>query len=675
MEKRLLFIIFLFLFLPTSISLAAPSFFDPVPADNAYIYGKSTDVFSINITESSLDTSSVKLHIRVDDPTSVWSAVIMNCVSYSSSTWYCNTTVSGLDSLVHDGNWILYFFDGNDTSGGYGNFSSESNPLRVRIDRSPPVLNMIVPGNYSSGRITITLQATDLYIGVNQSSVFYSFDNSTWLPTSGSDSTYTSSSTWDTTSYTNNQTVIIYQKAADLLSNLAYSYNNTTVENEPPTVIIVTPTSGQIENGAFSTTFNLSDYYSGVDIATLRLSNIAAQDLDCNGDIHNFSCSANFDSSYVSDGDLDFRITVEDNAENEGAGAINLVIDNLPPTITIISPSPSSTVRGVINITATVTDAGSGTSNSTFRWESSSVFGEWNNMSCSGSPRTRSCTATWNTRQVVDGTYRIRVSATDGTGKQNSESVQIGVVNTGLGPGGTTGTSSTSSTTSTTTTTTPTSGQQTGNLLTDSMNKIKEIFESGITGVGGYNILLPIIASVIVVIAMGVILVIKKNVIPKATGTTSLLTSFHTEDITESYKQRFDSIYDMTVDSFKISNLDELKDRIRVIIIRMKQIEKDTVLNKIINRHLSSIKDKKVLSEFKRYVQSRHSDIENLYRARVKQQSYIFDCLNDIMGSDDIKNARSKLTEIKKGLEEIKTISEKEVGIVSDMLNKLKSLK
>jgi hypothetical protein len=486
---KIILLVFSFLFFLGFLAQATPLLHDITPVNNSYSYGRDTDIFSTKITESDLNVSSAYLHIRVDDPTSLWSNISMssNCVS-SSSEWSCNTTVSGLSALLGDGNTLLYFFDAYANDGSYDSSGTADGPNRVKIDRRGPTINFTNPTNNSyvgNGNLTIKIKIEDSLSGVNSSSVGYSFDNSTWFSTSQDGSIFSSSQLWDITSYSNNQTVTIYAKAFDNLGNANYKYINVTVDNEVPRMIVLMPAANQILYDSAYFSFSAEDSYSGLDNTTATF-NIAgaSSKFVCNGTDYKLSCSFNFNTKNVSDGPYNVTFSIKDRANNLAQNSTPVIVDNNPPTLSITSPSNNAEVSGVVTLTASVTDAGTGVNNVSFRWESGSTTGNWSLLYCAGNLRSVSCSGYWNSTGFSDGIYTLRFSANDSLSRQTITGVTVRVKNAVQTSTSGSSTNNTVSGSETTSTTLTESGLVTTTTLSNSASgtsaitkKIVDIFE------------------------------------------------------------------------------------------------------------------------------------------------------------------------------------------------------
>ncbi|HEY8628684.1 MAG TPA: Ig-like domain-containing protein [Gaiellaceae bacterium] len=121
--------------------------------------------------------------------------------------------------------------------------------------------------------------------------------------------------------------------------------------------------------------------------------------------------SASFDTTTAAtpDGVYDLRTVATDGAGNSSPSPVVSArrIDNTPPSASI--SSPAANVRGVVSLTATVSDSGSGISTTAYQFSSD------------GGATWTSTPASWNTALTSDGIYQVRVVATDNAGNQATD--------------------------------------------------------------------------------------------------------------------------------------------------------------------------------------------------------------------------------------------------------------
>jgi len=416
--KKLLLIPFLFILLPSV--LAAPQFFESLPTNNTYTFGRDTDVFSINISDANLNTASVVLFIRVFESGSTWySNATPSCAL--STTWICSATISGFGSLAADGNRFILHWNASNTTGD----TNSSENYFVVVDRFPPKITFTNPtnGSWVSGNQTIKMNVVDPYSGINHSSVQYSFDNSTFLNTNYSTGLYISLTDWNTRTYSNNQSVTIYARAKDNTTNENYSYANVTVDNELPTLIINKP--GDTLNGSSSFEINVLDAYSGIENSTVKYTiGSESGSMNCTGNIYNFVCNYAFNSILLNDGNYTLTFSASDKTGNIRQNNTSVIVDNNAPILSIISPSDGSYVHGTTTISATAEDAGKGVSKVNLTIDGSAV-----EFSCSGTTNNKTCTYGWNTATTTAGAHVIVVNSTDLLNHSSEKTVRVYVDN------------------------------------------------------------------------------------------------------------------------------------------------------------------------------------------------------------------------------------------------------
>ncbi|MGH7359029.1 MAG: Ig-like domain-containing protein, partial [Candidatus Rokuibacteriota bacterium] len=114
-----------------------------------------------------------------------------------------------------------------------------------------------------------------------------------------------------------------------------------------------------------------------------------------------------WDTTLLADGLYDLRIVVTDNVGNSSPSAAveDRVVDNTAPGATMNDPGPN--LSGTVALTAGATDAGSGVAAVAFQ-RSTAGAGAWTSVA-----------ASWNTTNVADGLYDLRVAVTDNAGNSS----------------------------------------------------------------------------------------------------------------------------------------------------------------------------------------------------------------------------------------------------------------
>ena len=363
MNKIIILFIFALLspILNFSLAFSLPSFYDGKPANNSYTYGRDSDIFSINITDSNLDASSVVHHIRVNEPGTNFTNTTSSCSSLGSGNWYCSNSVSGFGSLGGDGKNFLFYFDGKNTSGS----SNSSENYFVTIDRSPPQISptSFASNSYISGNFNIGFTIVDSYSGVNSNSARFFYGNTTFNSTSQSFST-TSPYTiyFDTRNFANNSTYFVYVNVSDNTGNVNTTKFTVYVDNELPTISIILPVTNSTMRGINYFQFTATDLYSGLNFnsANYTLDSILFS-IPCTGSNFSATCTSGLiNTSNFADGLKTINFSISDIASNQKSNSTNFYIDNNPPTISINYPASGAVVGGSVPIVATITNLSNG---------------------------------------------------------------------------------------------------------------------------------------------------------------------------------------------------------------------------------------------------------------------------------------------------------------------------
>ncbi|MEX2255948.1 MAG: Ig-like domain-containing protein, partial [Acidimicrobiia bacterium] len=205
-------------------------------------------------------------------------------------------------------------------------------------------------------------------------------------------------------------------RATDAAGNVDATPDSYTwvVDTTNPTGSVTAPTDAANVRGTITLTSNSADAGgSGVATVQFQRSPIGA------GTWTNQAASWN--TTAVSDGQYDLRVTTTDAAGNSFTSAtITVRVDNTDPTGSVTAPADAANVRGTITLTSNSADAG-GSGVDTVQFQLSPIgAGTWTNQA-----------ASWNTTGVSDGQYDLRVVTTDLAGNIfTSATITVRVDNT-----------------------------------------------------------------------------------------------------------------------------------------------------------------------------------------------------------------------------------------------------
>ncbi len=409
----------------SSTSLAIPFLHDYQPSNNTFL-GGGVKTISVNITDDNLNASSVSLHIislNAYDQGDNWDVHALSCVN-ATTEWKCSKNLSfaiaGSDTVE------LFYFDANDTDGVTGNNGTVTSHLRFVLDRNPPAISFTDPANnsYVSRNKTLSISVTDASSGVDNNTVQYSTDNSTWT-TMKNVSLSSFESVWNTTVFSNNQTVTLYAKASDNIGNNFSANINVTVDNEIPDIKIISPLPTSFRNSV-QLEVNVSDYYSGVDLSNVKyIIDGLGGILGCTGNKQNATCSALMSTVSLSDGNHTFIFTVTDNAGNSKNASVEIKIVNTL-SISIIEPSNNDFIKGTTLVRTTLVN----TENAVKYAEISIEQGgstTVKNMTCDAN--FTSCNYSLDTTAFADGGYTIKTKAINSLNFDVSSSITVNIDN------------------------------------------------------------------------------------------------------------------------------------------------------------------------------------------------------------------------------------------------------
>ncbi len=194
-----------------------------------------------------------------------------------------------------------------------------------------------------------------------------------------------------------------------------------TVDRTPPVITINSPLPNSLHKSDFLVNATVTDAWSNVESVAYRWENSTGTgswvSMSRGGGTDFFT--ANFDITGLADGNYTVRVKANDTLGHESEVTVDIVIDVVPPDVTVHIPTPNTWYNSDFTVNATVTDQGSGVSEVVYRWENSTGSGQWVPMSRQDS----TWTSLFSVNSVKDGLYTFRVKANDTIGNENSLAV------------------------------------------------------------------------------------------------------------------------------------------------------------------------------------------------------------------------------------------------------------
>lgn len=383
-----------------------PVIYGPTPASGSYVPGGVT-AFYVHASDQNMNDSSVTLTIKaLANPG--WDTYSMPCVDVDGTTGACDLYGTNISlNIVGSDTEELYYFSASDLLGNSGSLGSVDQPMFFTVDTNPPEILLVSPvnGTYVSNNTQISITAVDVSSGVNDSTVAYSFDNSSWVAmVKGSSSYYT---TFDTSNFGNNDTASFYFKAADVMGNVKYAYAQFLVDNELPGVTVTSPPDGANATGVIHLTLTANDLYSGVKSASFSLPGYT-RDMYCSGPTHSEACEGYLNTVIFPDGPYSISFEVLDLAGNAQYSVTNINIDNRVTALSITSPVNGSYLTNATQISSIVTN-GQGKAAGVQVYVSGAGYSALLNSTCDSN---LNCYVAWDTAEVADGQYTLLANAT-----------------------------------------------------------------------------------------------------------------------------------------------------------------------------------------------------------------------------------------------------------------------
>src|SRR3989339_2070694 len=283
---------------------------------------------------------------------------------------------------------------------------------------NPPQVALVVPNNNSvvSGIVAIEGTATDDN-GIGK--VCFYIDN----VIKSTDTTAPYAYSLDTTEYANG-THTIKLIATDTIGQTAVAQITVTIDNapppppvdNPPTVLITSPGTGDTIYGSVSISVTASDAEGGVTSVSFYIDNVIVSTDTAS------PYAYILDTTQYSNGTHTIKVVATDTIGQTTIAQVTITIDNIasdnPPQVTITSPTNNSVVSGIITINVTATDDnGIG-----------KVCFYMNNV-IKSTDTTSPYAYSLDTTQYTNGTHIIKVVATDTNSQTATTQITITIDN------------------------------------------------------------------------------------------------------------------------------------------------------------------------------------------------------------------------------------------------------
>ena len=279
-----------------------------------------------------------------------------------------------------------------------GNTTISALVTNRRVDNTAPSASLDDPGANLRATVTLTSTASDPG-GSGVASRAYQYSPA------GAGTWTTTPAAFDTTGVTDglyDLRVIVTDVAGN--STTSAVVTNRRVDNTAPSASLDDPGANLRATVTLSST--ASDAGSGIASRAYSYSPAGAGTWT--------TTPAAFDTTAVTDGLYDLRVTVTDNAGNQTVSATvtNRRVDNTAPSASL--DDPGANLRGTVTLTSTASDpGGSGVATRTYQ-HSPAGAGTWTTTP-----------AAFDTTGVTDGLYDLRVIVTDNAGNSTTSAAVV----------------------------------------------------------------------------------------------------------------------------------------------------------------------------------------------------------------------------------------------------------
>jgi len=360
---------------------------------------------TVTVAGTAADSGSGLANVALEykSTTGTWTNICTQATSPISCAWNTTSLADGLYDLRTVATDVA------------GNQTISAPVYNRRVDNAAPTATMTDPGTPLDGTITLA-STTDDGNGSGVSSVRYEYKGTGGWVTACPPAAPAVTCTLNTaTAATPDGLYEFRVTATDGVGKVTVSTVVTArrIDNSAPTAVTLTAVPTPLQN---TVTLSGTATDAGSGIASVRFQySVPASGTwtdACTDSTPPTPYSCTFNTTGAADGLYDMRALATDTAGNTTASTVqvNRRIDNLGPVVAITNPI-AGRIRGILSLDGTATDP-VGVSNVTFEYRQGA--GAWQ-LICSDPTASYTC-GTIDTRVVADGTYDVRMSATDTLG-------------------------------------------------------------------------------------------------------------------------------------------------------------------------------------------------------------------------------------------------------------------
>lgn len=385
--------------------------------------------FKINVTDTTTGVSRVMLRNGTNGN---WVQMALTEGNVSAGNW----TAAIDTALLSEGSQI-FAINATDFA---SNVNNETYITAV-VDNTRPAVSIQSPANNSnlSGTISFIINAIDATSGV-QSVQVRNVTGGNWTPLTFFNGT-ASNGNWtgqlNTLGLSDGQATFTFNVSDFSGNQNAAVFESVTIDNAAPVIALVIPSNLSNVTGIINITVTITDALTGVKNVTLGngslgiSSNLLGMSL-LEGNASRGNWTLQLDTRTLSNGNRVFGINASDFAgSNSGVlnpFFINLTIDNIIPSLVVLSPASLANISGSMNITVTAIDAQTGVKSVSVR---NGTGGNVVSLSfLEGTAANGNWSALLDTTALTNGAFNVSFNATDFVGFSNSsEFVSITVDN------------------------------------------------------------------------------------------------------------------------------------------------------------------------------------------------------------------------------------------------------